>query len=238
LREQRRGAAVLHRDGFHDRRAERGLQLVDVDADAALLRDIHHVECDQHRPAEALDLEREAQVQAKVGRVEYADDEVGWRLADIVAGTDVARDDFVGAGRVEAVRAGQVEHAHAAAGRRFEPAFLAFDGHARVVRDLLAAAGEAIEQRGLAAVRIADEGDVQRGCGGVHADAPSSTMRAASGRRSAKRVKPICTRIGSRPTGPVATTRTGSPATKPSSRRRRATASSGCASSTCPTTAD
>src|SRR5690606_38533016 len=124
-------------------------------------------------------------------------------------------------------------HRIGAAGGRDQPSLLALHGHAGVVGHLLAAAGQLVEQRGLAAVGVAQQGQAQGGV--VHAPAscgrPTRT-RAASARRRAKRVKPTCTSSGSAPNGPRATISTGSPATKPSSRRRRATGSFGLRSST------
>ena len=74
---------------------------------------------------------------------------------------------------MQAVGTRQIQQAQSLAGCGSETPFLALDGHARVVRDFLLAAGEAIEQRGLAAVRVADQGDagcgvVRRAAGAVH----------------------------------------------------------------------
>ncbi len=69
----------------------------------------------------------------------------------------VAGDALVGRARMQAVGARQVEHAQRLAGGGVQPAFLALDGDAGVVGDLLAAAGQQVEQRGLAAVRVADQ---------------------------------------------------------------------------------
>ena len=79
LGQQRVGAAAAHRDRLHDRHAELARQALDVDLDAALARDVHHVERQHHRPADALQLEREAQRQPQVGGVGDADDQVGRR---------------------------------------------------------------------------------------------------------------------------------------------------------------
>ena len=74
-----------------------------------------------------------------------------------------------------------------------EPALLALDRHAGVVGDLLAAAGETIEQRGLAAVRHADEREREarrgkcRGRRSVHggvAGRGDATGRACAGARA------------------------------------------------------
>ena len=65
-------------------------------------------------------------------------------------------------------------------------AFAALDGHARVVSDLLAAAGQAVEQRGLAAVGHADERDAQRRCGRRRpCDPPQASAALVSCRASA-----------------------------------------------------
>ncbi len=50
-----------------------------------------------------------------------------------------------------------------------QPAFFAFDGDAGIVADFGAQAGQRVEERGLAAVGIAGEGDVaDRICDGGH----------------------------------------------------------------------
>ena len=183
--QQRLFAAGLHGHGFDHRHAEFSVDsLRGVDGDAALFGDVDHVQRQHHRQAEALDFEHQAQVQAQVGGVDDADDGVGRLLAVAQAGHHVARDRFVGRGGGQAVGARQVEHAEGAAGRRGEAAFLAFDGDAGVVGDLLARAGQAVEQRGLAAVRIAQQGD-QRG-----ADARPAPVDSTA---------PMITPAGSRP---------------------------------------
>jgi hypothetical protein len=75
-----------------------------------------------------------------------------------------------GVAALEAIKTGQIENADALAGRRDRDAFLALDCHACVVRDFLATAGEQVEERGLAAVGIADQRDQLRGasCDGTH----------------------------------------------------------------------
>ena len=110
---------------------------------------------------------------------------------------------------MQTVGAGQVEKPHGLAIGRREPPFLALDGHARVVRDLLVASGQKIEERGLAAIRIAD----QRGERPAPVDADnrlahgwgtSGTARcpvdaAASARRNANVESPMRTTRGSPP---------------------------------------
>ncbi len=168
------------------------------------LRRIHHVDRQHHRPAELAHFQREAQVQAQVGGIDHADQHVGRRLAGIEAAAQVAGDRFVQAGGMQAVGARQVQQRVAAARRRVEAAFLALDGDAGVVGDLLPAAGQQVEQRGLAAVGIADQREAQRRWPAALMRRPPrrKRTRAASARRSAKRVKPTCTSSGSAPNGP------------------------------------
>ena len=56
-------------------------------------------------------LQRQAQRQPQIGGIEYADDQLGRRLAAQAAGDRIARDGLVERGRHEAVGAGQIEHA-------------------------------------------------------------------------------------------------------------------------------
>ena len=86
----------------------------------------------------------------------------GSGLAGGAAEHHVAGDLLVGAAAAQRIGAGQVDQRDLAARRRDEAAFLALDRHARIVRDLLPAAGQRIEQRGLAAVRRADQSEMQQ----------------------------------------------------------------------------
>ena len=85
------------------------------------------------------------------------------RLAGTLPHADFPRDGLVKAGRVQAVGARQIEDADRAAGGGRKYAFLALDGHAGIVGHLLAAAGQAVEQRGLAAVGITYQRNAQGG---------------------------------------------------------------------------
>ena len=200
---------MAHRHRLHHRHAQLGLQGRAVDADAAALRDVDHVQRQHHGHAEFAHFQREAQVQAQVGGIDHADDDVRRRLAGIEAAAEIAGDRLVQARGHQAVGARQVEHGIAAARGRQQPALLALDRDAGVVRHLLAAAGQLVEQRGLAAVGVADQGQAHERSGGpAHAATPpagrsaapaagaafaaspgdASRTRAASSRRSAKRV--------------------------------------------------
>src|SRR5206468_3551487 len=111
--------------------------------------------------------------------------------------------------------------------REAQRADLALDGDARVVRNLLARTGEQVEERGLAAVRIADQRHAPR----RRVIRRVQRVRHAVGSVCATRVSLAAgmlagTASGSRPPGPRRSNCTGSPGMKPiSARRRSATAS-------------
>src|SRR6476620_7510305 len=114
---------------------------------------------------------------------------------------------------MQAVRPRQVEDAHGLARAQREPAFLSLDAHARVIGDLLLAAAEAVEQRRLACVRVADQRRqaprrMQVDDGFVHAagwlGVLSSWMQAASAPRKANVDWPMRTTSGSPPRKPRA----------------------------------
>src|SRR3974377_1845417 len=93
-----------------------------------------------------------------------------------------------------------------------ECAFLAFDGHTRIVRDLLAAAGQPVEQRGLAAIGGPDQGD----------PGTADMGGCCRARRAAMGGDHMRTAIGSPPGRTFSITSTRSPAMNPSSIKRRA----------------
>ena len=86
-----------------------------------------------------------------------ADHHVGRRLAGQLAQHRVAGDHLVGAAGAQGIGAGQVQDRQAAAAGGGDEAFLPLDGDAGVVGHLLAAAGQGVEQGGLAGVGIADQ---------------------------------------------------------------------------------
>jgi hypothetical protein len=188
-----------------------------VDLDALALRHVAHVQHQHHGQAQGARLQHQAQVQAQVGSVGHADQQLGHGLARAAAGNHVARHRLVQALGMQAVGARQVQHAHAAPARRGQVALLALDGHAGIVGHLLARAGQQVEQRRLAAVGVAQQGHMQRLR--AHAPAPAASTRtrtsAASCRRSANVAWPTRTASGSADGKPLAITRTGSPGRKP-----------------------
>jgi hypothetical protein len=90
--------------------------------------DVDHVEDEQQRPPDLLELDREAQRQAQVGGVGDAQEEVGRRLGGEAAEHDVARHLLVEAARAQRIGSGQIDQLDAAAGRRADRAGLALDG--------------------------------------------------------------------------------------------------------------
>ena len=104
-------------DGHH-RHAELLRQPVDVDRDALPLGDVDHVQRDDDRHAQLQDLRRQVEIALQVGRIDDGDDDVGPRLAGVVAEDDVDGDHLVGAARGQAVGAGQVDELEAT-GRRW-----------------------------------------------------------------------------------------------------------------------
>ena len=158
------GAAAAHRGRGGHRHAELARQPLEIDLDAAPARDVDHVEHQQQRPADPLQLDHQPQRQPQIGGVGDAEQQVGLLLAREAAEHDVAGDFLVGAARAQRIGAGQIDQADAVAARRLHRAGLALDGDARIVGDLLAAAGQCVEQRGLAAVRRADQREMVRSC--------------------------------------------------------------------------
>ena len=162
--QQIRGAALAHRDRGDDGHAECFRKPGHVDGNAAARCDVEHVEHERDRPARAFQLEQEADGQPQVGGIGDAQHEIGQGLAGGTAEHDVAGDFLVRAAAAQRIGAGQVDDGDLTALRRHERPLLALHGDAGIVRDLLPAARERVEQRGLAAVRRAHQGEMhQRG---------------------------------------------------------------------------
>ncbi len=135
-------------------------------------RDVAEIQCDDHRPAQPQQFQRQPQSQPEVGGVHHIDDDVRSFLTLEAAQRHITRDGFVQRGRRKTVGTWQVEHAIAAAGSGIGAlAFLALHGDARVVGDMLAAARQPVEQRRLAAVGHTNKRHAQSrlGSNGAHA---------------------------------------------------------------------
>ena len=139
--------ALQGRD-LHDLAAELLRELVDVDLVAALAHDVHHVHSHDHRDAQFGQLRGEVQVALEVRAVHDVEDGVRALVDQIVAGDDLF--ERVGAERVNARKVHDDDVV-----MLFQAAFLFLDRDARPVAHKLIGAGQRIEQRRLAAVRVA-----------------------------------------------------------------------------------
>jgi hypothetical protein len=149
-------------DGRQYGHAEFGGQARHIYVYATFLRDVHAIESQHHRQTETFHFEREPQPDGHVHGVHDAHHELGRRCVGHATQQHVASDGFIERGRAQAVRAGQVEDSQHPPVQRDAFALAPFHGHAWVVSNLLAAAGQAVEKRGLAAVGHADQRDSQR----------------------------------------------------------------------------
>ena len=140
-------------DDRDDRGAEKGLELGAVHFDALPLGQVHHVEGDDHRVPELDELERQLEAPAERRGVDDIDDEIGpFR-------EEMGQDDLLGpVGGTKGIRAGQIDDVEEAA-FDIDPAVGVLDGRSREVGRFGLVAGDGVEQRALAAVRLADEDD-------------------------------------------------------------------------------
>ena len=146
-------ALALQGRGRQDLTAQRRAELLHVDFVTVLARDVDHVERDDHRNAQLGELRGQVEVALDVRRIHDVEDRVGL-LADQIA----ARDDLLQRVGREGVNARQVLDDDIL--RAAQPAFLLFDRDARPVAHILVAAGEVVEHGGLAAVRVARQGNL------------------------------------------------------------------------------
>ena len=129
----------------------------------------------------------EAQVVVEVRCIDDDHQRVGLALALLLAEQDVARDRFVGAGRLEAVGAGQIDHLDRPAVGQRQPARMALDRHAGIIADFLAGAGQRVEQRALAGIGAAGDGDEREGIHRIAAGRGSRPRAGGGSRRSSGR---------------------------------------------------
>ena len=146
------------------RRSEFTGELGRIHVAAAVLEIVGHVEDDQRRQLQAEDRRGQHKVSAKVGAIQNQQQCVGLGDAGHGSGQDIVGHLLVFRARTQAVNAGQVDQDHFAVMRSFGFVHLGladalFDGDTGEVRYLLAQAGEAIEERRLAGVGRADDGD-------------------------------------------------------------------------------
>ena len=146
-------AHALQRGGLHDRTAQRLAQLLQIDPVAVLAGHVDHVQRDDHRDSQLRKLGGQVEVALDVRRVHDVENRVRLLVDQIAAGHNFFQ--CIGG---EAVNARQVLNDHVL--RALEAALLLFDRHARPVAHVLVAAGQIVEQRGLATIRVAREGNL------------------------------------------------------------------------------
>ena len=147
-------ALILRRGDRHDRDAQHGLHRVDVHAAAVACHLIHHVEGDDHRHVHFQKLHRQVEVALDVRGVHDIDDAPGLGFQDEVPGNQL----LAGIGR-HRIDAGKI--CDPGVGIAADRAVLPVHGDAWEVADVLVCSGELVEQRGLAAVLVADQGEGQ-----------------------------------------------------------------------------
>ena len=149
--------------GFHDTGALQGRDLDDlaakltgqlcgVDLIAVLADDVHHVDGDDDRDAQLGELRGEVQVALEVRAVDDVQDRIGTLADQVVTG-----DDLFQRVRGQGVDTGKVGDRHTVV--LLELAFLLFHGDAGPVANELVRTGQRVEQRRLAAVRVARKGN-------------------------------------------------------------------------------
>jgi hypothetical protein len=123
--------AAAHRHRLHHRHAEFGAEPLDVDAEPIAAGEIDHIERDHRWQPEIDQLEGEAEVIVEIGRVQHDQQRVGEALALLAADYHIARDRLVGARRIEAVGAGQIDQLGRAPVRQGQPPRFTLDRNAR-----------------------------------------------------------------------------------------------------------
>ena len=156
-------AIADHRDHRHPQFAS---ERCGIDRLAAPGGDVGHVQCDHERPAQLDQLADQEEVACQAAGIDHRHDQVGRRRVRAQAAQHRHRHVLVGRLRDQAIGAGQVNDLDRATIRQHGASGLLLDRDAGIVGDLLPQSGEGIEQRGLAAVGIAGEGDSEGADGG------------------------------------------------------------------------
>ena len=141
---------------------------------ARLLHRVHHVQRHHHRHLDLHQLCGEIKIALEVGRIHDVDDEVGFFVKYVVA-----RDDLFGSVRREGVDAGQIEDLD---GLRtlLVDALLLVHRDARPVAHVRRGTRKCVEQRRLAAVRIARKCEFYHSSTSVSTHAASVFLRVSS----------------------------------------------------------
>ena len=141
-------AGVLQGGNFYHGAAQLVGKLGHIDFVAVLLHQIGHIERHHYGQAQVYDLRGEVQVALEVCGVNQIDYRIGTILDQVVAAHDL-----LGRIRRKRIDTRQVRDGHALVAYIFTLFFL--NGHTGPVAHVLRCTGEAVEQRCLAAVRIA-----------------------------------------------------------------------------------
>ena len=153
LIEQLRDALVLKSRNHHDRAAELLGKLVGVDLVAVLLDQVGHVEGDDHGQTGLDNLKRQVQVALEVGSVDHLDNDIGLAAHEVIA-----RALLLGAVGGKRVDAGEVRNRDALVTQELGLLFLNRD--TGPVANIAVGAGDQVEKRGLAAVGVTRQRDM------------------------------------------------------------------------------
>jgi hypothetical protein len=130
---------------------------------AARFHLIGHVQQHQRGQTDGEDRRGQHQLTIQVRGVEYKQDAIGLGYAGHLAGEHIDGDARVLRVGGERIDAGQIDEREVVAADRLHAAGVVFHRDAGIVRDLLAQAGEPVEEGGLAGVGRADERDRAQG---------------------------------------------------------------------------
>src|SRR3954470_1800578 len=144
------GLTRNHRD------AELVFQARDADVERRVHREIHHVQDEEDGPAEIENLVNEIEVSLQIRGIDNAENPIRLRRVSATTEETVARDGSIRRTRGERVRARQIDDSHRLTVLRKRRADFLFDRDTRIIADLLLEASERVEERALAAVRIAN----------------------------------------------------------------------------------
>ena len=175
LFQQRQSHAAMGLDGHH-RHAQPLGQLRPVDADATPLGQINHVHRQHRRPLELQHLAEQVEVALEVRGVEDRDHRVDRGQALAATQKDFHRNRLVARSRREAIQAGQIHQVPAAA-VVLHLAGLLLHRHAGVVAHVLMETGQRAEERRLAGIGVADQGDRQGFRGGSNRHGRNSDFK-------------------------------------------------------------
>ncbi len=172
--EQVRDALAHQRHGGHHRHAQKLLQRLDVDVQALVPGFVHHVQRDHHGPAELRQFQRQLQMALQARGIDHLQDQVGWRERRRRAARLVQRYRRTLVSPQQIFQRRQIVVAQVMQGayaRQFDHACLVqadldrafFVGALRAGEPAAARrrARHRVEQRALARVRHADQGDAQ-----------------------------------------------------------------------------